>query len=292
MLTLLVAGQALDLTSVAALGASVGLIAGMFGVGGGFLLVPLMHVLLGVPVPIAVGAGLCQTIATSLGSLIRYRRMGHAEWRFDLLLLGGSLLGVDAGARLLDALAGMGTVDLGSGPAPVIRVVVTAIYVLVFVAMAGLLWWRRGAETVSGGEPGPLARLRLGPRVLLPSSGIAVPALVVSFIGLGNGVLAGLIGIGGGIVLVPVMLYGFGFDMRRVAGTGIVVVLVVAVAGTLQHARLGNVHLGLAVTLMIGSALAAQVGANLTRSLPAAFLRRGLAVVLLLTVVALLAKLF
>lgn len=290
MPTLLVLGQSIDLAALIALSCGVGLVAGMFGVGGGFLLVPLMHVLLGVPLPVAVGAGLCQTIATSLGSLLRYRDMGRAESRFDVLLLGGSLLGVDAGTRLLEALDGMGSVALAGAEVPTLRLVVTIFYLLLFCSMAALLWWKQGPTSEEEG-PGPLARVRAGPSVLLPGPGYRVSAILVAFLGLANGLLAGLLGIGGGIVLVPLMLYGFGFEIRRVAGTGLVVVLVVALLGTVQHARLGNVHLGLAMTLMVGSAIAAQIGATLTRTLPATALRRGLALVLLLTNAALLAKL-
>src|SRR5690606_6840134 len=91
MWTLDVQGHAISLLGLVTLGSLVGVVAGMFGVGGGFLLVPLLHVFLGVPLPAAVAAGLCQTIATGLGAWMRYRSMGHAETRFDLLLLGGSI---------------------------------------------------------------------------------------------------------------------------------------------------------------------------------------------------------
>lgn len=290
--TIAAGGSEVSLLAVAGLGCTVGMVAGMFGVGGGFLLVPLLHVFVGVPLPLAVGAGLCQTVATALGSLLRYRTMGHAETRFDVLLLGGSLLGVDAGTRLLHALTGLGTVDILGKPLPILRVVITACYVVLFLVMAGILWLKSTPEADAVGEPGPLARLRLPPLVGLPVAGISgVSAPLVAYIGFGNGVLAGMLGIGGGIVLIPIMLYGFGFNIRKTAGTGIVVVLAVAIIGTIQHGRLGNVHLGLAATLMIGSALAAQVGANLTRSLPASLLRRGLAAVLVLANVALVFKL-
>ena len=91
---------------------------------------------------------------------------------------------------------------------------------------------------------------------------------------------------------MPIMLYGFGFNIRKAAGTGIVVILTVSIIGTVQHALLGNVHLGLAMTLMIGSALAAQVGASLTRSLPPTTLRRGLALIIVVANAALLFKVF
>lgn len=292
-LSIVIDGHVIWLPAVALLGLGVGLIAGMFGVGGGFLLVPLLHVVLGVPLPAAVGAALCQTIATGLGAALRYRDMGHAESRFDIMLLGGSLIGVDAGARLLELLSTGATMTVFGRELLVMRVVVTVSYLFVFLIIAALLWWKPAPTSEEPQEPGVLARLRLPPYARLPVAGVPrVSGPLVGVIGLVNGIIAGLIGIGGGIILIPIMLYGFGFNIRKTAGTGIVVVLAVAVIGTIRHASLGNVHLGLAATVMIGAALAAQVGATLTRSLSATTLRRALALVMLATLVALIAKLF
>ena len=287
-----IAGLSLSLIHIGILGVLVGLIAGMFGVGGGFLLVPLLHVFLGVPLPIAVAAGLCQTIATAVASLIRYRKFGFAESRFDVLLLGGSMLGVDAGTRLLLRLSNFGSLELLGREISVLRVVLTVFYLTLFSIMSGILFFKKlppaGGPTVLG----PMAKIRFGPTVWLPVVKMRVSALVVTFVGFGNGVLAGMLGIGGGIVLVPIMLYGFGFDIRKSSGTGIVVVLAVALVGTTKYAYSGTLHLGLAGLLMVGSAIASQFGANLTRSLSTNTLRKGLALILLSTNVTLLIKVF
>jgi hypothetical protein len=289
----LVAGHDVWIPSAVALGVGVGLIAGMFGVGGGFLLVPLLHALLGIPLPQAVGAGLCQTIATALSSHLRHRGIGTAETRFDIMLLGGSVLGVDAGTRLLHMLEGVGTVVVAGEAVPTLRVVTTVGYAAIFVTMSWVLWSKPPAGEMTEIRPGPLARVPIPPYADLPTVGLAgVSGALVGMIGFANGIMAGLLGIGGGIVLIPIMLYGFGFDIRKAAGTGIVVVLAVSVVGTVHHALLGNVHLGLAATLIVGAALSAQIGASLTKTLSAAMLRRGLAVVLVITVVTLTVKLF
>ena len=290
-LSITLAGHSVWLPAVAALGVSVGLVAGMFGVGGGFLLVPLLTVALDVPVEYAVGAALCQTIATGLAAFLRHRRYGQAETRFDVMLLGGSLLGVDAGARLLAVLSDSAPIVVAGRSFPAARLVITCAYVGLFVVIAALLWWKPSPQH-DDPQPGPLARIALPPLTVLPVAGLpAVSGAVVGGIGFANGLLAGLIGIGGGICLIPIMLYGYGFPIRKAAGTGIVVVLAVALLGTVQHARIGNVHLGLAATIMIGSALSAQVGAGLTRTLPADKLRRGLAILLVISIVGLVFKL-
>jgi len=289
---LLLDGHSVWLPAVAALGLAVGLIAGMFGVGGGFLMVPLMHVTLGVPLRYAVGAALCQTIATGLGAFLRYRKLGFAEWRFDMVAMGGSLFGVFLGTRLLNAMEFMGSVEIGGRSFLLQRLVVIGAYCVLFSWLAVLMWFRSTPSADASVVPGPLARLKIPPFVNLPSAGLfGVSALAIAYVALLNGLLAGLLGIGGGIVMIPIMLYGFGFNIRCAAGSGIIIVLAVTVLGTVEHVRVGDVHLGLVIPLMVGAALSAQVGATLTRSLSGTTLRRWLAVVLVVTVVALVFKL-
>lgn len=281
-LSLTVEGVEVSLFAVVILGIMVGLVAGMFGVGGGFLLIPALHVVLDLPLPIAIGTGLCQTIATSLGSFLRYRSMGHAESRFDILLLGGSVVGVLLGGTLLQALSHMGTVRFLGKDILIIRLIVTATFLVLFCSIASILWFKR-SPVGSTPVPGPLAKIRLPPYTELPTAQIGkVSAPVICYIGVFVGVINGLLGSGGGIILIPLMLFGFGFNIRTAAGTGIIMVLIVSMVGTVQQGLMGNVHLGLAVTLMLGSAIAAQVGASLTRSLAPTLLRKGLA----LTIVA------
>jgi uncharacterized membrane protein YfcA len=125
-----------NLIAAAVLGAGVGTVAGMFGVGGGFLLTPLLHVVFGVPIEVAAGTGLCLIVGTALGAYLRHRQLRHGEPRFDLLLLGGSIVGTDAGVRALALLAGAGSWR----GTPVVAVVVAAIYFVVLLGAAALFW--------------------------------------------------------------------------------------------------------------------------------------------------------
>ena len=97
-------GHAVSLPALALVGLFVGWVAGMFGVGGGFLLTPLLMYVFGVPAPVAVGSALCQKCGTSIASFVKYRALGRGEPRFDLVMMGGSVIGVDAGTRLLHRL--------------------------------------------------------------------------------------------------------------------------------------------------------------------------------------------
>lgn len=282
-----VAGHQLPAGGLVLLGLLVGYVAGLFGVGGGFLLTPLLSVVFRVPLEVAVGTGLCQMVGTSVSALLRHRQLGQGEVRFDVLMLAGSLLGVEAGAEVLDALAGAGTVRIGGGEVPLVRLIVQLSYVVLLLGAAEL-FWREGRgpyEDLDYVRSAPLARLRLPPRTDLPAVGLrGVSATIIAYVGLALGFTSGLLGIGGGVALMPILIYGFGFPIREAAGTGIVALCATAVTGTIAHALRGNVHLLLAMVLLVPASLSAQLGALASHRLPARTLRRGFALLLVATV--------
>lgn len=284
-------GQAVPVLGVAALGIVVGYVAGMFGVGGGFLMTPLLVVLFDVPLPIAVGTGLCQMIGTSLVAFLRHRRARQGELRFDLLMLPGSLLGVALGARMLTFLADAGALRVGGQALPWASLVIESAYALL-LAWVAASYWRHGRGAVDVLQylrPGPLSRVRLGPRIDLPSAGLrGVSTVLVAYLGVTLGFLSGLLGIGGGVALNPILIYGYGFPMRQAVGTGIIVLCATAVAGTAAHAARGHVHLGLAVVMLVGGTLSAQFGALASRRLSGAMLGRIHALVILAAIAAVL----
>lgn len=283
MPALVVDGHAVWLPGVALLGVVVGWVAGMFGVGGGFLLTPLLAVVFAVPLEVAVGTGLCQMIGTSVAALLRHRELGQGELRFDLLAVAGSLLGVDAGARALDLLSALGTL----GGIPVVRLAADLGYVVVLLVAAVTFGsgGRGMLESVAHARRGPLARVRVPPLVDLPAVPLrSVSATLIAYVGLGLGFLSGFLGIGGGIALLPVLVYGFGFPVRQAVGTGIVVLLATATTGTVLHALRGHVHLGLAMVLLVGATISAQFGARASRSLAPRTLRRLFAALILVTI--------
>jgi uncharacterized membrane protein YfcA len=262
--TLLVHGVEVSVLGVAALGVIVGYVAGIFGIGGGFLTTPLLVVLFGIPLPVAIGTGLCQMVGTALVAFLRHRRARQGEVRFDLLILPGSLVGVELGTRILTALAAAGSLHVAGHSLPWANLVVEGGYVTMLLSVT---WstWRRDAgpvDTLRYLRPGPLARVGFGPRVDFPVIGLrAVSAPLVAYLGLALGVLSGLLGIGGGVALKPVMVNGFGFPIRQSVGTGILAIFVMSCVGTFSHALRGHVHLGMAVTLLVGATVSAQVGA-------------------------------
>jgi uncharacterized membrane protein YfcA len=273
--------------SIVFLGLIVGFISGLFGVGGGFLLTPLLGVLFGIPLPIAVGTGLCQMVGSSTVGALRHRKLGQGEPRVAILMIPGSLIGVWLGSHIVETLGKMGTLDIGYATLPIIT---TALYFAYISFLSFIAWFmfrqgRGNLEILEYVRHGRLLKLRIPPLIDLPNVQLrGVSTIVIAYIGLFLGLLSGLLGIGGGIVLMPILLYGVGFSFRQAAGTGVVVTLLTAVVGTVAHARAGNVDLVLALVLLVGSGVSAQFGAIGAHRFSARALRRGLGAVVLITV--------
>jgi len=270
-------GAQVWLPGVLVLGAIVGTMAGLFGVGGGFLLTPLLSVVFGVPLEIAVGTGLCQMVGTSLASFLKHRALEQGESRFAVLLAAGTFLGVELGAGAVSSLRRLGSVP--GLPILWIDLVAKSGFAAFLLLISFLSWRRRTRLEPADPTPGPLARLQLGPRVFMPAVGFDAPAMVIAYLGLLLGFMAGFIGIGGGTVLLPLLVYGFGFPFRHGAATGLGLMVATAAVGTVTHAFRGHVSLPLAMALLVASTLTAQIGAGLTRRLKAGTLHGGFAAV-------------
>jgi uncharacterized membrane protein YfcA len=274
-------GHAVSLPALALVGLFIGYVAGMFGVGGGFLLTPVLLYVFGVPAPIAVGSALCQKCGTSIASFLKYRHLERGEPRIDLVMAGGSVLGVDAGTRLLGYLDRIGTWRFGSGPPiPAINLVLDVLFILLLSSIAVYTFrdaWRsyrsgirRGDRTIAG----PLTRVHLPPYIDLPNvqlQQVSVPLL--AYVGFILGTASGLMGIGGGVLLMPILLYGYGLSVRNAAGTGVLLLFVTVTIGTVEQALRGYVSLKLAMAILVGSSIGSQLGALTTHLLPNRILR-------------------
>jgi uncharacterized membrane protein YfcA len=287
-------GHAVFLPALAGVGLLVGFIAGMFGMGGGFLLTPTLMYLFGAPAPIAVGSSLCQTCGTSIASFLKYRRLKRGEPRIDLVMMGGSLIGVDAGTRLLNYLHDLGNWQRsGHAPIPVVQVVLDVLFILLLCGVALFIvndvrqalkrTTLRGDLTI----PGPLVtRVRIPPYIDLPNiqlSQVSVP--MMCYLGFLLGLASGVMGIGGGVLFMPILLYGFGMSARNAAGTGVLLLLVTVAVGTFEQALHGYVSLKLALVILIGSSIGTQLGALTTHYLPNRYLRLILLILICVVIV-------
>ncbi|MBC8137989.1 MAG: sulfite exporter TauE/SafE family protein, partial [Fibrella sp.] len=195
--------------------------------------------------------------------------------------IGGSLIGVDAGGRALRYLSGVAPLHLASGKSiPLVTLVINVLFVVILTVTAGFIFresWQARGEVPRGDTtiPGPLVtKVRIPPFIDLPNVGIrqaSVPLL--AYLGFLLGFLSGIMGVGGGVLLMPVLMYGFGLSARNSAGTGVLLLFLTVSLGTVQSALSGHVSLPLAVTLLMGSSIGAQIGALTTHRLPNRVLR-------------------
>jgi uncharacterized protein len=274
-------GHEVSLLAVILVGLVVGFVAGMFGVGGGFLLTPVLLYGFGVPPAMAVGSALCQQVGTSLTSFLKYRSLKRGEPVIDFVMIGGSLIGVDAGGRVLHFLMGLAPLRLASGQTvPQVTLVINGLFVVILTVTASFIFreaWRARHEPPRGDEtvPGPLVtKVRIPPFIDLPNVGLRQASMpLLAYLGFILGFLSGVMGVGGGVLLMPVLMYGFGLSARNSAGTGVLLLFLTVSLGTVQSALAGHVSLPLAMTLLIGSSVGAQLGALTTHRLPNRVLR-------------------
>ena len=288
-----VGGHPVSMPLLAVAGLFIGFVAGMFGVGGGFILTPLLSLSFKIPMPIAVGSALCQKIGTAIASFLKHRQYQHGEVRVDFVMLGASIFGVDAGTRLLELLADLGNFTNAHGrPVSIVTLTLEGIYaaILLFAASMTVNSVRRSGKPAGEGAPptvAPLVRFGVPPYIALPEVGIPrVSVIVMAYIGFATGLLSGLLGIGGGVALLPVLIYGYGFSIKDAAGTGILLLFVTVVVGTLEHALRHNVDLRVALAILAGSSIGSQLGARTTARVSNQSLRIAFAVLLLGTVAA------
>jgi uncharacterized membrane protein YfcA len=284
-------GHPVSLSILALAGLFVGYIAGMFGIGGGFLLTPLLMFGFGIPAPVAVGSALSQKCGSSVASFLKYRSLKRGEPRIDLIMLGGSLIGVDAGTRLLAHLSALSAWHWNGRDVPAVNLALDLLFIVLLTAVALYVfhdvWTARGREAREDQTiPGPLARIRIPPYVDLPGvhlQQVSVP--VLAYIGFLLGVASGVMGIGGGVIFMPILLYGYGLSARNAAGTGILLLAVTVSFGTFEQALRGYVSLKLSLAILAGSSIGSQLGALTTHVLPNRTLRLLFGVLVAATVV-------
>lgn len=251
-------------------GGGVGFLAGLFGVGGAFLLVPVLTIVLGFAPEIAVGAAACQTLGPVTTALLS-RGVTVERLRFPLTISGGLLAGVLAGAELLALAKAQGSIERGARSVPVADIVVLSTYVLLLTTFGtlGVRAASRADEPVESGEGDGAARpwllrVTIPPTCDVPDLGwrrVSMPMLVG--LGLGMGLLAGFLGIGGGLVLIPVLTRGLGVDVKKAIATSLVVLWIVSCQATLVHAWQDHVDLAVVSSLLVGGTVGGRIGADI-----------------------------
>jgi uncharacterized membrane protein YfcA len=274
-----VAGQSVNALLIIVLGAVVGVLSGMFGVGGGFLTTPLL-IFYGIPPPVAVASAATQITGASVAGVAVHMRRGGADLQMAAVMTAGGLVGSLAGAFVFRMLQASGQIDL----------VIGLLYVILLGWIGGLMLW--DALITLGylgkreqGEPVRHTRWlsSLPMRWRFGVSGLYISPIAPLVLGLGTGVLTVLLGVGGGFIVVPAMIYLLGMPARIVVGTSLAMMLAVSAATTFIHSvSTHSVDIVLAALLLIGSVFGAQYGALLATRIKPDLLRLALAVIILL----------
>ena len=275
-----IAGQAVNAVFIILLGFGVGVLSGMFGVGGGFLTTPLL-IFYGIPPTVAVASATTQITGASVSGAMVHMRRGGVDLKMAGVMTVGGFFGSLVGVVIFRMLQASGQID----------VVISFLYVLILgwigtimlkdalVALGYVA--RKTAEAQAPRHNRWIASLPL--RWRFYSSGLYLSPIAPLAIGFGAGIMTVLLGIGGGFIIVPAMIYLLGMPARVVIGTSHAKVLAVSAATTMVHSiTTRSVDIVLAGLLLVGGVIGAQYGALLTLRIKPDYLRLALAVIILL----------
>ncbi|CAK0765736.1 putative membrane transporter protein [Azospirillaceae bacterium] len=264
------------------MGSVIGFLSGMFGVGGGFLLTPFL-IFIGIPPAVAVGTQANQLLAASVSGVLAHWRRGNVDVHLGAVMLVGGALGSLLGVVLFNVLQRLGQIDL----------VISLCYVFL-LGTIGLMMFVESIKTIYRGRLGVvprktqrLSRWRHLPfKMRFQRSKLYISALTPGGIGFVGGVLVAVMGIGGGFLLVPAMIYILEMPIALVAGTSLFqIAFTTAVTTVLQAVTNRTVDFVLALLLVIGSVIGAQLGSQAAGRLRPEVARALLALLVLMVVV-------
>ena len=279
-----IAGLSVNILVIILLGGAVGMLSGMFGVGGGFLTTPLL-IFYGIPPVVAAASASTQVTGASVSGVFAHMKRGGVDFRMGAVLVVGGLFGTLFGALLFRVLEAWGQIDT----------VINILYVVMLGGIGGMMM-RESLNAVlakRAGRPVPASKRRHHPLVSnLPwrwrfyRSGLYISPLAPLVLGFITGIMTMLLGVGGGFIMVPAMLYILGMSANVVVGTSLFQILFVTMSSTIVHSLTTKaVDIVLAVFLLIGSVTGAQIGARLAQRMQPEYLRLFLAAIVLLVAI-------
>ncbi|MEZ5656475.1 MAG: sulfite exporter TauE/SafE family protein [Sphingobium sp.] len=279
-----IANLPVNILVIVGLGGLVGLLSGMFGVGGGFLTTPLL-IFYGIPPTVAAASAASQVTGASVSGVISHLARNTVDLRMGAVMVAGGIVGAVIGAGLFSLLQAVGQIDT----------VIGILYVLMLGGIGGLMAWE-SVQTLVRMKTGaaPAARKRrhhplvaaLPMRWRFYKSGLYISPLAPLLLGMATGILTMLLGVGGGFILVPAMLYLLGMQTQVVVGTSLFQILFVTMATTLVHSVTTKaVDMVLAILLLIGSVTGAQLGTRISRKMQPEYLRIVLAFIVLVVAI-------
>lgn len=266
------------------LGVAVGTLSGMFGVGGGFLTTPLL-IFSGIPPTVAAASASTQVTGASISGVFAHMKRGGVDFQMGGVLVVGGIFGTLFGTLMFETLEALGQIDT----------VINILYVLMLGSIGGLMFkeslasvlaFRSGKKIVAKKRRHHPLVSNLPLRWRFRRSGLYISPIAPLLLGFVTGILTMLLGVGGGFVMVPAMLYLLGMGAQVVVGTSLFQILFVTISSTMMHALTTKaVDIVLAVLLLIGSVTGAQIGARLAQRMQPEYLRLTLAALVLIVAI-------
>ena len=275
-----IANLSVNVFVIIGLGGVVGLLSGMFGVGGGFLTTPLL-IFYGIPPTVAAASAATQVTGSSVSGVYAYMTRNAVDVRMGTVMVAGGVIGTLLGAFIFRLLQQIGQIDT-----------VIAILYITMLGSIGILMAKEAIHSLvmaHKGLPVAASKRRHHPLVAaLPlrwrfyKSGLYISPFAPLLLGALTGIMTILLGVGGGFILVPAMLYILGMSAQVVVGTSLFQILFVTMSATLVHSfTTRSVDIVLAMLLLVGSVVGTQIGARLTRVVKPEYLRILLAFIVL-----------
>ena len=275
-----IAEQPIHALVILGVGAFLGLIMGLVGVGGGFLLTPIM-MFLGIPPPVAVASVANQLVAPSVSGVLSHWKRSNVDFKMGTVLLLGGVVGSSIGVLLFNFLGKIGQLDF----------VIKSSYVI-FLTLIGTLMFSESLRLILRTRKGKVTRGKLHQhnwlhglpfKIRFRKSKLYISILLPILIGVIVGILAALMGIGGGFIIVPAMIYLLGMPTSLVVGTSLFQIIFVAANTTiLQASQNQTVDIVLATILLLGSVIGVQLGSRFTNILRGEYLRLILSSIIIL----------
>ena len=267
----------------------IGILSGLFGVGGGFLLVPLLNAVFSVPYNIAIGSSLLQMVGTSAASSLRHGGYGNIDYKLVGFILMGSMVGVELGARVLMRLKSLGTIIINASTISTMDFWINIIYIILF-SLVGTSMFLESKKAKKRAPQGGIVEtlfsqkirnIKLPPLISLPTSKVENISLwTLIFIGFGVGILSGLLGVGGGFIISPTLIYLIGIPTSLAIGTGLFQIIFTSAYGAITHLLKGNIDFKLVGYILTGSLIGSQLGARIHNNIRGAHVRYYLSLLL------------
>ncbi len=264
-------GISVNIFLLVSLGLGVGVLSGFAGVGGGFFMTPAL-IVIGVPANFAVGTSLVWVMGNSIVGVFRHHKLGNVNMKLGLFIIIGAIIGTELGVRIIDRVKSTGLTD----EVVLFVSIVILLTIGTFTLIEAIQRKKQIDAMIDKGETNiPAAKaigisqklhlLHVPPMLHFGSVGVTISLWVILAIGFFVGILAGIIGVGGGIVITPALVYFVGCSSFAAVGTGLFSIMLSSAYGSVRHTMSGNVLIFTAFILLLASFAGVYFGATVTR---------------------------